>query len=66
MLNLLTFFLKAYTEGMLGDSADRILNDPYYEKMIDALWDDNYGPWIKAVLENQPKNSAKLTVTGLK
>ncbi len=65
MLNLLTFFLKAYTEGMLGDSADRILNDPYYEKMIDALWDDNYGPWIKAVLENQPKNSAKLTVTGL-
>ena len=65
MLNLLTFFLKAYTEGMLGDSADRILNDPYYEKMIEALWDDNYGPWIKAVIENHPKNSAKLTVTGL-
>lgn len=61
VLVLIEKFMNAFAEGTLGDTAEAIRNDPYYEKMIAALADCNYGPWMKAVMDNPPLPATHLS-----
>ena len=39
-------------EGSLAEHAQKLRDDPSCELMIKALWNYNYGPWMKAMIEN--------------
>ena len=39
-------------EGSLAEHAQELRDDPSCELMIKALWNYNYGPWMKAMIEN--------------
>lgn len=54
ILACVRLFMQSYEEGILGDHAQEIQSDPYYGKMIEALQDKNYGPWMESVMENPP------------
>ena len=36
----------------LAEHAQELRDDPSCELMIKALWNYNYGPWMKAMIEN--------------
>jgi len=60
ILDLVVRFLTYYTDGTMGDHLEEIKNDPVCEDMIEALWDYNYGPWMKSVLDNPPLSATEL------
>ena len=63
ILELIFRFLSYYSRGDFGDHVEEIRQDPSYEKMIDALWNYNYGPWMKAMVDNPPLNACRLDLT---
>ena len=44
----------------LPDHEQEVLEDPFYDPMIEALWSGNYGPWIVSVMQNMPLNATSL------
>ena len=54
ILDLIVRFLAYYTDGTIGEHIDEIRNDPVCDEMIDILWERNYGPWMKSVLDYPP------------
>ncbi len=61
ILGVLGRFLTYYGQGTLGAHVEEIRQDPACEKMIDALWDYNYGPWILSTLEGKPRVANELS-----
>ena len=57
---LLMQFLGWYSLGSLADHEQEVLEDPFYDPMIEALWSGNYGPWIVSVMKNVPMNATRL------
>ena len=56
------FFLYFYS-WTLADHAQEIREDSSYDAMIEALWDYNYGPWMKAMIETTEYNANSLEIT---
>ena len=57
---LLMQFLGWYSLGELAAHEREVLEDPFYEDMIETMWDGNYGPWIVSVMENIPMDATWL------
>ena len=60
ILDLTVRFLTYYTEGTLSEHLEEVKDDPVCEDMIEALWDFNYGPWMKSVLDHPPLPATNL------
>ena len=52
VLKLIARFMRFYGEGSLAEHVQEVREDPSCELMIKALWNYNYGPWMKEMLEN--------------
>ena len=63
MLDLILRFFGYFEEGTLSEHAPEILSDPACSRMIEVLWDYNYGPWMKDALENAEHSSVSLELT---
>lgn len=63
VLDLILRFFGYFEEGTLSEHAPEILSDPAYPKMIEVLWDYNYGPWMKAAVEEAEHSSVSLELT---
>lgn len=63
ILKLLRRFLAANTNGTLSEEKDAIMADTYYEAMMDAMAEENYGPWIASLLRNPPRDGNRLQIT---
>ena len=63
--DLMEAFFRYYEEGILADHKKEILMNPVYPVMIDALWDTNYGPWMKATLETTARNAGSVEISYL-
>lgn len=63
ILDMMFLFLRYYSEGTLADHVQELSGNEVCEKMIDALWDHNYGPWMQSLLENPPVKSTELQFT---
>lgn len=59
---LLDQFFLYYGQGTLSEHRRELMDDPYYDQMI-ALWDYNYGPWIKEMIETTKYSGRKLEVS---
>ncbi|MBR1855512.1 MAG: metallophosphoesterase [Oribacterium sp.] len=55
-------FFDYYEEGSLADHRPEIMADPNYKTMLDALWDHNYGPWMKEMAENTKYSGRQLEI----
>ena len=60
---LLDRFFLYYGQGTLSEHRRELMDDPYYDQMIGALWDYNYGPWIKEMIETTKYSGRKLEVS---
>ena len=60
IVSLFANFLSWYTTGTIGSHIDEINNNSDYRKMIDALQDTNYGPWMESVLADNPPDATEL------
>ncbi len=60
VMNLIDWYFLFYNAGTLADHQQEFKNDPSYERMIRILWDYNYGPWMKAMIESTQYNARKL------
>ncbi|MDO4415948.1 MAG: metallophosphoesterase [Erysipelotrichaceae bacterium] len=58
---LITRFFDSSGRGTLALDAKDILNDPWYGKMQEVLYDKNYGPWMEKLLKNPPADGSELT-----
>ena len=54
-------FLGWYSEGTIGSHMDELLEDETFAGLIEALWDTNYGPWMKSVADSRPQNAVELS-----
>lgn len=59
VLDLISFFFESYGRGTLEADAETIMNDPYYEEMMELLKDKNYGPWMERLLHHPPLNGSE-------
>lgn len=55
-------FFDYYEEGSLADHRPEIMADPNYKAMLDAMWDHNYGPWMKEMAENTKYSGRQLEI----
>ena len=62
VLALISRYLQYYGEGTLAEHAQEIRDDPSCERMIKALWNYNYGPWMKAMIETTAYSARELEV----
>ena len=53
--------LSALARGTMGTEAGEIRNMPMYEETLKLLADTNYGPWMKALME-QPADADRLEI----
>lgn len=60
---LLDRFFLYCGQGTLPEHKRQLMEDPYYDQMIDALWDYNYGPWVKEMIEKTKYSGRKLEVS---
>ena len=60
---LLDRFFLYYGQGTLSEHRRELMDDPYYDQMIGALWDYNYGPWIKEMIETTKYSGRNLEVS---
>ncbi len=56
-------FFDYYEEGSLADHRPEIMTDPNYKAMLDAMWDHNYGPWMKEMAENTKYSGRQLEIS---
>ena len=62
MKHLFDRYMMYQAEGTLEAHAEEIKKHPSYEKLVDALNDYNYGPWIKASVEAPSRNAMSLRI----
>ena len=62
---LLNRFFLYYGQGTLFEHAQELKNDPSYERMIKVLWDSNYGPWLKEMIETTEYSLRELVIENL-
>ena len=62
VLNLLGKYFLYFREGSIAEHAAELMSDPAYENMLKALWDHNYGPWIKSTVETTKISSSWLQI----
>lgn len=62
VLKLISRYLLCYGEGSLAEHAQEIRDDPSYELMIKGLWNYNYGPWMKAMIETTQYSARELEI----
>lgn len=62
-MDLVMRYLTWQGEGVIGDHVQEITQDAYYEDMMTALKDTNYGPWISSVLKAKPLPADHLEFT---
>ena len=62
-MRLIRQFFEDYSAGILAKTAASIKDDPYCETMLGALWNHNYGPWMKTVLDDPPMYAEALSVS---
>ena len=60
IVSLFMKFLSWYSTGTIGSHIEEINNNSDYRKMIDALQDTNYGPWMESVLADNPPDATEL------
>ena len=63
VLKLIERYLQYYGEGTLAEHAQELRDDPSCELMIKALWNYNYGPWMKAMIETTKYSARELEVS---
>ena len=63
VLKLIEKFLLCYSGGTLAEHAQEIREDPSYDLMIKGLWNYNYGPWMKAMIETTRYSGRELEIT---
>ena len=63
VMNLINWYLYYYDAGTLADHKEEFTEDPSYNRMIKALWNHNYGPWMKAMIETTQYNARELEIT---
>ena len=61
-VDLINKYMFYYADGTLAEHAEELRKDPSCKGMIRALWDYNYGPWIKAMLETTTHSARELEV----
>ena len=61
--DLIDRFFLYYGQGTLPEHKRQLMEDPYYDQMIGALWDHNYGPWVKEMIEKTKYSGRKLEVS---
>ncbi len=62
-MDLVMRYLAWQGEGVIGDHVQEITQDAYYQDMMTALKDTNYGPWISSVLNAPPLPADHLEFT---
>lgn len=60
VLDLISRFFTYYNKGSLAEHAEELKKDPSYKIMLRALWDYNYGPWMKEMIETTELNGREL------
>lgn len=63
VIELIDRYFIYYNTGTLASHAQEIKDDPSYERMIKALWNYNYGPWMQAMVEKSEYNARELEIT---
>ncbi len=61
MLSLFKKILLSTQDGTISHYYNEIKNDPYFDLMLEALSDTNYGPWIETMMESLPLDASYLT-----
>ena len=62
VLDLINRYFLYYNNGSLADHIQELKNDPSYNLMIQALWNYNYGPWIKEMTETTTHSGRELEI----
>ena len=62
VLDLLGKYFLYFREGSIAEHAAELMSDPAYENMLKALWNHNYGPWIKSTVETTKISSSWLQI----
>ena len=62
VLKLIEQYLQYYGEGTLAEHAQELRDDRDCDAMIKALWNYNYGLWMKAMLETTKYSGRELEV----
>ena len=62
-MNLIGWFWHYHNEGTLAEHRLEFTEDPSYERMIRVLWNYNYGPWMKNMIETTEYNARQLSVS---
>ena len=60
VMNLIEWFFYYYNAGTLADHRQEFLDDPFYERMLKAIQDTNYGPWVKYMIETTEHSATRL------
>ncbi len=60
ILKLMNKFFMYYEEGSLAEHRTELTADPVYNDMLKALWNHNYGPWMKNIIENTKQSGREL------
>lgn len=60
ILKLINRFFRYYEEGSLAEHRAELTADPVYKDMLKALWNHNYGPWMKNMTETTKYSGREL------
>ena len=63
VLALISRYMQYYGEGTLAEHTQELREDPSCGLMIKALWNYNYGPWMKAMIETTKYSARELEVS---
>lgn len=63
VLDLISRYLLYYGEGTLAEHTQELKDDPSYDLMIKGLWDYNYGPWMKAMIDTTQYSAKELEIS---
>ena len=66
VLRLIARYMDYYGAGTLAEHAQELKEDPSYELMIKGLWNYNYGPWMKEMIETTGYSARELEVTWMR
>ena len=54
------WFFSFCHAGTLAGHKEELTKDPFYRRMIRSLWNYNYGPWMKAMIESTQYSARSL------
>jgi len=61
-VDLISKYMLYYADGTLAEHTEELRKDPACKGMIRALWDYNYGPWMKEMIETTTHSARELEV----